>query len=93
MNRAQRRQQERSKQKFDNRQTFTKAEVEAMNEEAYKYGVAFTLMAAKHVLQLGDVRINRIRTKIAEYEFEYFHNLKPFDKEVEQLVRPEGGNK
>lgn len=90
MNRQQKRQQERSKKKFDKRQTFTKAETEAMNEQAYKYGVAFTLMAVKQVMGLGEVRLDRIRLKLKEYEFEYFQQLKPFEADIDEVAEFKG---
>jgi hypothetical protein len=90
MSRQQRRQQERSKKKYDKRQTFTKAEAEEMNEQAYKYGVAFALMAAKDVLSLGEVRLDRIRLRLKEYEFEYFQQLKPFDVNLDEVTEFKG---
>ncbi|MED3571934.1 hypothetical protein [Cytobacillus praedii] len=93
MNRAERRRQERNKKKFDQLQTFSKKEVESMNEQAYKYGVAFALVAAKEVLQLGEVRLDRIRKRITEFEFEYFHQLKPFHEDIDETLRFKGGSK
>jgi len=90
MNRAQRRQMERSKKKYEQRQTFTKEEVEGMNEQAYKYGVAFALQAAKEVLNLGEVRLDRVRFKLKEFEFEYFQQLRPFKGDIDEIIRYKG---
>ncbi|MGP9042125.1 hypothetical protein [Cytobacillus kochii] len=90
MNRAERRRKERNQKKFDQIQTFSKLEVESMNEQAYKHGVAFTLVAAREVLNLGEVRLDRIRKKIKEYEFEYFQQLRPFPNDIEEVIRYKG---
>lgn len=91
LSRAERRRQERNKKKFDQIKTFTKAEVESMNEQAYKYGVAFALVAAKEVLQLGETRLDRIRKRITEFEFEYFTQLKPFHADIDETLKYKGG--
>jgi hypothetical protein len=85
LSRAERRRAERSRKKFDQLQTFSKKQVEDMNAQAYKYGVAMALLAAKNVLQLGETRLDRVRMKIKEYEFEYFEQFKPFTPEMETI--------
>ncbi|WP_332648841.1 hypothetical protein [Lysinibacillus sp. 54212] len=90
MNRAERRRRERGARKYDQVQTFTKSEAEAMSEQSYRYGVAFALLAAKEVLQLGDVRLDRVRKKIIEYEFEHFQQLKPFNHDMNEIIEYKG---
>lgn len=92
LTRAERRRIERNRKKYDKMQTFTRQEVEAMNEHAYKYGVAFALIAAKETLSLGEVRLDRIRKRVTELEMEYFQNLKPFD-DLDEITEYKGAVK
>ncbi|WP_433958567.1 hypothetical protein [Cytobacillus horneckiae] len=93
MNRAERRRIDRNKKKFEQIKTFTKDELEFVSENAYKYGMAITLMAAKEVLNLGEVRLDRVRMKMKEYEIEYFQGLKPFEKKFDEIVEYKGAVK
>lgn len=79
LSRQQRRDQERRSQKFNSRSSFSKEELEKTNEISYSIGVGLSLKAVAEVLGIGEVRLERVRTKIKELEFEHFHQLKPFD--------------
>jgi hypothetical protein len=83
MNRAQRRQRERSAQNYDNRKTFTKQELEDMNTHAFKIGTAMALYAAQQTMGLGEVRMDRMRKAILELEDKFILNgsmeALPFD--------------
>lgn len=75
MNRADKRRAERSANKYDQRTTFTKAEVERMNELAYDLGVKHTLEASNLALGIGPARQNRIKDKLQllqALDFDYF---------------------
>lgn len=60
MNRAERRSQERRADSYDKRKTFTKVEVEAMNQAAYELGIKHTLEAANNTLGIGPQRQEKI---------------------------------
>lgn len=77
MNRAERRRIARSAKKFDQRNSFTREEVEKANASAYEYGKQLALKAAKKVLKLGDTRLNRIEEELKRQEYETF--VKPFE--------------
>jgi hypothetical protein len=95
LSRQQRREKERSAKKFNQRQTFTKAEVEAMNQHSYEHGTAFALWAAAKVLGLGETRLDRIRMEIADLELQYFHGitLDPLPFDVAEVNRYKGVKK
>ena len=79
MNRNERRRRERAAKRYDQRQTFTKTELEEANEIAYALGVDKALEAAAKVLGLGPTRIERVRNQLARIEYETF--IKPFEGE------------
>lgn len=71
LSRQQRRERERNAKRYDSRQTFTKKEVEDMNAHAFKLGTGMALYAAKKVLGLGDVRLDRVRKEILLLEDQF----------------------
>lgn len=83
LSRQQRRERDRAAQKYENKKTFTKAEVVAMNQASYEHGTAFALYAASKVLGLGEVRLDRIRLELKALEMHYFQGMSldplPFD--------------
>ena len=80
LSRQERRQRERTSKKYEQRQTFTKKEVEEMNALSYQHGVAFGLYGAKVALGIGEVRLDRIRKEVLKLEATYFDGNR-----VEQL--------
>lgn len=89
MNRAERRKLARNANK-ENTRLFTEEQVAVMNDESYRWGVAFALLAAKDVLQLGELRVDRIRKRIEEYEELYFRQRVPFDGDVYEIGNYKG---
>ncbi|AYP68421.1 hypothetical protein HWB91_gp51 [Bacillus phage vB_BboS-125] len=92
MNRQERRKRERSSQKYEQRQTFTKKEVEEMNALSYQHGVAFALYGAKKALELGEVRLDRIRKEVLKLEGIYFDgsSIEPLPFNVQDMVKYRG---
>ena len=92
MNRQERRQRERSSKKYDKRQTFTKKEVEDLNAASYQHGLAFGLYAASRALNLGEVRLDRIRKEIQRLEATYFaiDTLEPLPFDVQDIIKYKG---
>lgn len=70
MNRAERRRQERRSKEYDSRKTFTKNEVETMNNAAYEHGLVFALRAAARIDGIGEKRLAQIKQEILAIEFE-----------------------
>ena len=95
MNRQERRQRVRSSQKYDKRQTFTKKEVEDLNAASYQHGLAFALFAAAKALNLGEVRLDRIRKEIQQLEAVYFapETIEPLPFNVQEVIRYKGALK
>jgi hypothetical protein len=83
ISRQERREKERSAKKFTSRNTFSKQEVEAMNQHSYEHGTAFALWSAAKILGLGEVRLDRIRMEIKALELQHFYGATldplPFD--------------
>ncbi|XJZ25975.1 hypothetical protein ACF5W4_11235 [Bacillota bacterium Lsc_1132] len=92
LTRQQRRDRERSAKKFTQRQTFTKDEVEQMNQASYEHGTAFALYAAMKILGLGEVRLDRIRMEIKALELHYFQgmSLDPLPFDLKEMNRYKG---
>jgi hypothetical protein len=79
MNRQQKRERERRSKKYEGRNTFSKKEVEEMNALSYNYGVRFVFQAIKGVYGWGDVRLDRLRDKLADLEQKHFTDFEPID--------------
>lgn len=92
MNRQERRNRERQSKKYEKRQTFTKKEVEEMNALSYQHGVAFALYGASKALNLGEVRLDRIRKEILQLEAIYFdsHSIEPLPFDVQEMIKYKG---
>lgn len=72
MNRAERRQKERSAKAFERRQTFSKQEFEKANEAAYNMGVQHTLEAMKIALQIGPKRRAKVMVELLRLQHRDF---------------------
>ena len=75
--RQQKRAESRRAKKYDNRQTFTKEELEEMNAASYEYGKRFALEAARKTLGLGEKRLARVNEELARIKYQHF--VKPFE--------------
>lgn len=72
MNRAERRQKQRSSQAYDKRQTFTKKEVEVMNEKSYELGVEHCIKAMVEEFGIGDKRLARFQERLKWLQYQDF---------------------
>lgn len=94
MNRAQRRQQARKKENalanYERATMFTKEQLEALNERAYIYGIAFVFKALNEVYGWGDTRIDRLREKVAAYEKHYFKDMNQFEVDPKAFIQGKG---
>jgi len=82
-----------SAKKYDQRQTFSKNELEEMNARAFQIGTAIALYAAQQTLKLGPVRMDRVRRELKVLSLKYvdsnYEGLPlPFD--VDEINRYSG---
>lgn len=75
LSRQQRRAIERERKKTRERQSFHRGEVQQVSLLSYKDGRILALRAAKEVLGLGPVRLERVKERLEELENENFNEL------------------
>lgn len=77
LNRQQRRNMQRKGLKYENKESFTKEELQKGNTAAYEYGKQLALLAATEVIGLGPKRLDRINEVLERLEYQTF--VKPFE--------------
>lgn len=73
MSRAERRRQERSAKKYDNKVMFSKTEVENMNEASYKLGIEHATQAMKEEFGIGDKRMEKFNERLRWIQYQNFN--------------------
>lgn len=73
MNRAERRQKQRSAQKYDGRQMFTKKELELSNEKSYELGVNHCIEAMKEEFGIGPKRMAAFMERLRWIQYQNFN--------------------
>lgn len=72
MNRAERRQQTRRNKEYDNKQYFTKKELEVMNEECYNLGVKHAVQAMREEFGIGLKRLVKFNERLRWIQYQDF---------------------
>lgn len=88
MNRAERRRKQRSSEKYDQKQVFTKQEVETMNEKSYELGIEHAKRAMVEEFGIGPKRMEKFMERLRWLQYQdftlYFQEVNGGDKPTKE---------